>query len=126
MALVTLTLTSVEYDNSQKRIKVYGNVSVSPASGTYPVGGIAFDSVVLALPGVTTNSGVKYAQIQSAAGTGYIYQRIAATGKMMILQVPPTASLTTAAPLQEIPSGTDMHGVVNDTIQFKAEVLRNS
>ena len=126
MALCTLTLSSLEFDNSQKRIKIYGRINVTPASGAYPVGGIQFDSVLLAQPGVTTNSGVKYATMQSAAGTGYIYQRIASTGTMMILQVPPAGSLTTAAPLQEIPSGTDMHGVVNDVITFKAEVLRNS
>jgi hypothetical protein len=126
MALCTLTLSGVEYDNTQKRIMITGRVNVTPASGSYPVGGIQFDSVLLADPGVTTGSGVKRATFESVAGTGYIYQRIAATGTMMILQSPPSGSLTTAAPLQQIPSNTDMHGVVNDNIQFKAEVLRNS
>lgn len=126
MALCTLTVSGLLFDNTQKRQHIYGQINVTPASGSYPVGGIAFDSVLLANPEVFTNSGVKFTTIQSEAGTGYIYQRIAATGKMMILQVPPTGSLTTAAPLQEIPSGTDMHGVVNDTIKFHATVLRNS
>ena len=126
MALCTLTITNVQYDNTQKRQHIYGQINVTPANGSYPVGGIAFDSVLLALPGVTTNSGVKFTQIQSGAGSGYIYQRIPSTGKMMILQVPPSGSLTTAAPLQEIPSNTNMQGVVNDVIEFHATVFRNA
>lgn len=126
MALCTLTISSVQFDNTQKRQEIYGQINVTPANGTYPAGGITFDSVLLAVPGVTTNSGVKYTQIQSAAGSGYIYQRIPATGKMMILQLPPNGSLTTAAPMQEIPSSTNMQGVVNDTIEFKATVFRNA
>jgi len=126
MATVTLTITGVEFDNTQKREIVYGQINVTPSSAAYPVGGIPFDSVLLAISGVTTNSGVKYARIQSDSGSGYIYQRIPSTGKMMILQVPPNGSLTTAAPLQEIPSSTNMQGVVNDIIRFKAEVLRNA
>ncbi len=126
MALCTMTITNTAFDNTQKRIRIYGQIVVSPANGTYPVGGIPFDSVLLGVPGVNTNSGVKYTQIQSAAGSGYIYQRIPSTGKMMILQVPPNGSLTTAAPLQEIPSNTNMQGVCNDVIEFTATVLRNA
>ena len=126
MALVTLTVSKLAFDNTQKRQHIYGQINVSPANGSYPVGGISFDSVLLANSEVFTNSGVKFTQIQSAAGTGYIYQRIPSTGKMMILQVPPSGSLTTAAPLQEIPSNTNMQGVVNDIIEFHATVLRNS
>jgi len=121
-----MTITNTAFDNTQKRIRIYGQIVVSPANGTYPVGGIPFDSVLLGVPGVNTNSGVKYTQIQSAAGSGYIYQRIPSTGKMMILQVPPNGSLTTAAPLQEIPSNTNMQGVCNDVIEFTATVLRNA
>jgi len=88
MALCTLTITKVNFDNTQRRQHIYGQINVSPAAGAYPVGGIAFDSVLLATEGVETNSGVKYTEIQSAAGSGYIYQRIPSTGKMMILQVP--------------------------------------
>lgn len=126
MALCTLTISNVAIDNTQKRQEIYGQINVTPANGAYPVGGIPFDSVLLALPQVNTNSGVKFTIIQSAAGSGYIYQRIPSTGKMMILQVPPSGSLTTAAPLQEIPSGTNMQGIVNDVIEFKATVLRNA
>lgn len=126
MALCTLTISNVRFDNTQTRQHIFGQINVTPANGTYPVGGIPFDTILLAVPGVTTNSGVRFTVIQSATGTGYIYQRIPATGNMMILQVPPSGSLTTAAPLQQIPSSTDMHGVVNDVIEFHATVLRNS
>lgn len=126
MALCTLTLSNLRFDNTQTRQHIYGQINVTPATGTYPNGGIPFDSVLLAQAGVTTNSGVRFTEIQSTAGSGYIYQRIAATGSMMILQVPPSGSLTTAAPLQQIPSNTDMHGIVNDVIEFHATVLRNA
>lgn len=126
MANVTLTISNVRFDNTQTRQHIFGQINVTPANGTYPVGGIPFDSVLLAISGVATNSGVRLTIIQSATGSGYIYQRIPATGNMMILQVPPTASLTTAAPLQQIPSNTNMQGVVNDIIEFHATVLRNS
>lgn len=126
MALVAITLSNLRFDNTQTRQHIYGQITVAPANGTYPVGGIPFDSVLLAQPGVNTNSGVRFTQIQSSTPTGYIYQRNAVTGTMQILQVPPSGSLTTAAPLQEIPSNTDMHGVANDIIEFHATVLRNS
>ena len=113
-------------DNTQKKVIVSGNLVCGPAANTYAVGGIPLDAVLLALPQVNTNSGVLRVVLASNTGTGYVFQRIAATGKMMILQVPPSGSLTTAAPLQEIPTSTDMHGVANDTINFEAEFLRNA
>jgi hypothetical protein len=126
MALCTLTISNVQYDNTQKRQHIYGQITVTPATGVYPAGGIPFDSVLLALPGVTTNSGVKFTLIQSALGSGFIYQRIPSTGAMMILMVPPNGSLTTASPLQQIPSNYNMQGICNDTIEFHATVFRNS
>lgn len=126
MALCTLTLSNIRFDNTQTRQHIFGQINVTPANGTYPVGGIPFDSVLLSTPGVTTNSGIRFTVIQSATGSGYIYQRIPATGTMMILQVPPSGSLGTAAPLQQIPSSTNMQGVVNDIIEFHTTVLRNS
>jgi hypothetical protein len=127
MALATLTVKAgYLVDNTQKKIIINGFLLVATFGSTYPVGGIPLDSVLLALPEATTNSGVRRCIITSAAGSGYIYQRIASTGKMMILQVPVNGSLTTAAPLNEIPSGTNMQGIVNDTIDFEAELLRNA
>lgn len=117
-------------DNTQKRIHLYGQLVIS---GTvYPAGGIPLDSVLLALPGITTNAGVKFFQAQSEFGSGYIYQRVrpSATsdtgGVLMILQVPPNGSLTTAAPLQQVPSSINTQGIVNDYINFHCTFNRNS
>ena len=126
MANCTLTVTSLNFENCQKRQHIYGQINVTPVSGTYPSGGIPFDAVLLANPEVMTNSGVKYTQIQSAAGSGYIYQRIPSTGRMMILQVPVNGSLTTAAPLNQIPASTNMQGICQDVIEFHATVFRNT
>lgn len=127
MALGTLSVVAgYQVDNTQKRIHLYAQVRFSAAADVYPAGGVPLDSVLLALPEITTNSGVKYTEIQSATGSGYIYQRIPATGRMMILQVPPNGSLTTAAPLQQIPSSTNMQGVFNDVIELHATFIRNA
>jgi len=127
MALCTLSVAAgYVVDNTQKKITIDGVLVVSPASGTYPAGGIPLDFVLLAIPEATTNSGVLRCVMQSGLGSGYIYQRIPSTGTMMILQVPPNGSLTTAAPLQQIPSSLNMQGVANDTIGFKAEFKRNA
>lgn len=127
MALGTVTVAAgYQLDNTQKRIHLYCRLQFSSPTDTYPAGGIPLDSVLLALPEITTNSGVKFTSILSGGGTGYIYQRIPATGRMMILQVPPNGSLTTAAPLQQIGSSTNMQGVYNDTIDCHASFIRNA
>jgi hypothetical protein len=127
MALATLSVVgSAVFDNTQKRITMYVQLQLSSPSATYPVGGIPLDSVLLAVPGVATNSGVKWTDIRSDSGSGYIYVRIPTTGTMMILQVPPNGSLTTAAPLQQIPSSTNMQGIYNDNIACRATFLRNA
>lgn len=111
-------------DNTQRLVKIIGTIT---CTGTpYPVGGISLDSVLLAIPEVTTNSGVLRCTLQSKTGTGYIYQRIAATGNMMVLQVPPSGSLTTAAPLQQFDSAQNTQGINNDLIDFEAYFKRNS
>jgi hypothetical protein len=92
----------------------------------YPVGGLPLDSVLLALPESTTNSGVRRCILTSDVGSGYIWQRIPATGKMMGLQVPPTGSLTTAAPLQQLPSTVSDLTLQNEAINFQVEMLRNA
>lgn len=126
MALATLSIVNgtQQYDNTQKRITLYCQLQV--AGQTYPAGGIPLDAVLLADPGVTTNSGVKWTDIRSDSGSGYIYQRIPSTGNMMILQVPPNGSLTTAAPLQQIPSSLNLQGIINDVIACRATFLRNT
>jgi hypothetical protein len=68
-----------------------------------------------------------YVLAWSGIGSGYVYQYIPSTGRLMVLQVPPTGSLTTAAPLQQLPSSANsMSGVFNDVILFEARYLRSS
>ena len=110
-------------DNSQRLLRIQGNLKVVGSS--YIPGGLALDSVLLALPEATTNSGVRRCILTSLSGTGYIYQRLS-NGKMMILQVPVNGSLTTAAPLNEIPASTNLQGINNDVIDFEAEFIRNA
>lgn len=109
--------------NDQRFLRIQGTLKVTGAS--YVPGGLALDSVLLALPEATTNSGVRRCIITSLTGTGYIYQRLS-NGKMMILQVPVNGSLTTAAPLNEIPASTNLQGVNNDVLDFECEFLRNA
>lgn len=131
MSLCTISVaTGYKIDNTQKRIHLYCQLVV--AGTVYPVGGIPLDAALLALPEITTDSGVGYTDIHSDSGTGYIYQRIPNTalgvgqGTMMILQVPPNGSLTTGAPLQQIPSSLNMQGVINDIIACHATFTRNA
>lgn len=112
-------LTSID----QRMLRIQGTLKVVGTS--YVPGGLPLDSVLSALPEATTNSGVKRCIITSLTGTGYIYQRLS-NGKMMILQVPVNGSLTTAAPLNEIPASTNMQGINNDVLDFEAEFLRNA
>ena len=91
----------------------------------YEAGGVPLDAVLLALPEAQTNSGVLYCRMWDNSGQGYIFQRIPSTKTMMILQVPPSGSLTTAAPLQQLPSSTTLAGLFG-AIGFEAGFLRNA
>jgi hypothetical protein len=127
MALGTFTVVAgYQIDNTQKRIHLYCQLQFSAVGDVYPAGGVPLDAVLLALPEMTTNSGVKWTDIRSDSGSGYIYQRIPSTGRCMIMQIPPNGSLTTAAPLQQIPSNTNMQGVFFDNIACHATVIRNA
>lgn len=129
MALGTLSVTagSVVQTNDQRCQTFYGTLTVSAFADIYPAGGMALDSVLQAALLPTSNQAPLRVLIYSAKGSGYIYQRIASSGKLMILQVPPNGSLTTAAPLQELPSAANsLSGVFNDTIRFEATYLRNA
>ena len=91
MSLATLTVNAgYIVDNTQKFVIIHGSMVLG---GTvYEVGGVPLDSVLLALPEATTNSGVAWCILTDDTGSGYIFQRIKATGTMMILQVPPSGS----------------------------------
>lgn len=123
MALATLTLTNLPPTSIDRTDGiVFGKITFSAPTDIYPVGGFLFDSVFKQMEQVKSTSGKpRWVQVQSTAG--YIYQYIPATGKLMVLQVPPSGSLTTAAPLQEYPSAA-ISGIWADSVTFKAEYQR--
>lgn len=124
MAVAALTITSKHGSNDQKWEHYIGTLTVG--AGTYVPGGLALDSVLLAGLLPKSNSAPLRCLLWSTKGLGYIYQRIRSTGAMMILQVPLTGSLTTAAPLVEILAGSTLSLVQNDEIQFDAVYERNN
>lgn len=124
MPVAVLTITSKHGSNNQKWEEYLGTLTVG--AGTYVPGGLALDSVLLAGLSPKTNSAPLACLLWSTKGSGYIYQRIRATGNMMILQVPLTGSLTTAAPLVEVLAGSTLSQVQNDEIQFQAMYDRNN
>ncbi len=105
-----------------------GQLTVGPNTATYPAGGIPILAALIAALFPTTNDAKPhYVELHSTLGTGYIYTFIKSTGCMMVLEVPPTGSLTTASPLQELTSGTNsMSEVAADVIAFKIMWRRNA
>jgi hypothetical protein len=134
MALATLSVAPGSVaplgpiqSNDQRTQTFYGRLQVSGFSDTYPVGGMALDSVLQAALLPNTNQAPIRVILYSETGSGYIYQRIPSTGKLMVLQVPVNGSLTTAAPLNQLPSSLNsLSGVFNDVIGFEATYLRNA
>jgi hypothetical protein len=125
VAVITVNggLSGTIRTNDQRMERFIGTLSLGPAGATYVPGGIPLDSVLLATLSPTSNAAPKRVTCDSTTGSGYIYQRISSTGKLMILQVPLTGSLTTAAPLVEMLAGTV---VPNELINFVAEYFRNA
>lgn len=126
MALATFSIPSrgLRQDNTQTYQWFDGFLQLSAFADTYPVGGIPLLAVLKAacLP----TGPLKTLEVWSTAGSGYIYDYIDATGALMILQVPPSGSLTTAAPLQQLSSAANsLSGVFLDTIRFRARFVRN-
>lgn len=122
-ALLTVQLGNANPDNTQRREIWRGTILVG--SGTYSPGGLALDSALGAACLPKSNLPPERVLLMSKKGSGYIYQRIAATGNMMILQVPLTGSLATAAPLVELLAGSTLSAVQADQIDFVAEYTRN-
>jgi hypothetical protein len=124
MAVAVITVQGGVIQTQDQRIQRFmGKLNLGPIASTYVPGGIPLDSVLLAALLPTSNLPPVRVELFSDTGSGYIYQRVAATGKLMILQVPLTGSLTTAAPLVEMLAGTV---VPNENISFNAQYLRNS
>jgi hypothetical protein len=122
MANAVITVNAYTIDNTQRFTILSGSLSVGV--GNYPVGGLPLAAVLQALSGATGK--LASVLLWSDIASGYIYQFVKATGNLMVLQPPPTASLTTAAPLQQLNSGATLSAVQADTIHFEARFLRNS
>lgn len=125
MGVATLSVKpGFTQSNDQRTQTFWGTLLVSAPTDIYPVGGFVLDSVLAAACLPTSNTGLIGFQAQGS-GSGYIYQRIPSTGRLMVLQIPPNGSLTTAAPLQQYPS-QQVSGIFADTIGFEAVYLRNA
>jgi hypothetical protein len=118
-----LTIATYHGSNDQRFEEFIGTILVG--SGTYVPGGLALDSALQAALLPKTNSKPLAVLLWSNKGSGYIYQRIAATGNMMILQTPLSGSLTTAAPLSELLAGSTLSAVQADEIGFRVTYERN-
>lgn len=126
MALASFSVLSkgLRRDNTQTYEWYDGFLQLSAFGDTYPAGGIPILAALIAacLP----TGPLKTLEVWSTAGSGYIYDYIDATGCIMVLQVPPSGSLTTAAPLQQLSSAANsLSGVFQDTIRFRARFVRN-
>jgi hypothetical protein len=123
MALALAVQVGYTVTNDQRTETISGRMLIT-GTGNYPVGGLDIDSVIKAIPECTGT--ILRVICTSDVGSGYIWQRIQSTGKLMGLQVPPSGSLTTAAPLQQLPSTTDQVTLQNEAINFIATIRRNS
>ncbi len=123
-AALTIQLVGPNPDNTQKKEIFQGTILVG--SGTYSPGGLVLDAALQAACLPKSNSAPLRVILMSAKGSGYIYQRIAATGRMMVLQTPLSGSLTTAVPLSELLAGRTLSAVQADSLNFWAEYARNT
>jgi hypothetical protein len=122
--MLALTVqTGYTVTNDQRTETISGQMKIT-GTGQYPAGGFALDSVILAIPECTGT--IMRVIVQSDVASGYIWQRVPSTGKLEGLQVPPTGSLTTASPLQQLPSTVDNITLQNETLNFVATIKRNS
>lgn len=110
-------------DNWQHTQRFRFTITIS--DGIYPVGGIPIDAVLAKALNPTSNVGPRAIQAQSIKGSGFVYDYIRATGKLMVLVCPPAGSLTSQAPLQELNSDA-FHKVSLDQIQLTVEYNRNA
>ena len=120
--LPAITITEVVQDNWQRtqrfRCKlVFGD-------GIYPVGGIPINAALAAALFPTSNKGPRNVFAQSILGSGFVYDYIRSTGCLMVLLVPPSGSLTSQAPLQQLNSDA-FHKVSLDQLVLTVEYDRN-
>ena len=125
MATAVITVSGVTQTNDQTTQRFYGTLTIGKVGDSYIPGGLALDTALLAALLPNSNSAPIYTNIYGAQ-IGYIYQRIPSTGKLMILEVPPSGSLTTQAPLQELNAGNTLSAVQADSITFEVVYKRNT
>jgi hypothetical protein len=127
-AVVVNILPGFVQDNLQRTQMFTGELTVGPFGALYPEGGIPLYQALLAALFPTTNDQVPHSvELWSTKGSGYIYTYIKATGCMMILQVPPSGSLSTASPLQQLSDASNsLSGVFEDVIAFRVCWRRNA
>lgn len=116
-------------DNLQHSQLFTGELTIGPRDSTYPAetGGIPALAALVAALFPTTNANPHAVQLWSTTGSGYIYTYIKSTGNIQIFEVPPSGSLTTAAPLQELGSNSEsLSAVSTDIIQFAVWFRRNA
>jgi hypothetical protein len=124
--IITVNAAVVQ-DNTQRIQRFLGTLTIGPAGATYPAGGIPIQAVLAAALLPTSTLGPITLGLLSTLGTGYIYSYIPSTGKVQILEVPPSASLTTAGPLQQLGSGANsLSGVAADVIAFDVCYEKNT
>lgn len=126
--VITVNATFVE-DNTQRLQRFIGTLTIGPSGAIYPAetGGIPLASVLSAALSPSSTSNPKALYLTSTLGSGYIYQYIPSTQKMQIFLVPPSGSLTTAVPLQELNSNAgSLVGVAADVIAFDVYYERNT
>jgi hypothetical protein len=124
MAVAVLVIGGHEGTNDQRFERHVGTFTVG--AGTYVPGGLQLASVLQSTVFPKSNSNPFGVMMYSQTGSGYIYQYIKSTGCVMIMQVPLTGSLTTAAPLVEVLAGSNLSQVQNDVIFFEAIYRRNT
>lgn len=127
-AVVVNILPGYVQDNLQRSVLYTGELTIGPFGALYPEGGIPLYQALLAALMPTTNDQVPHsAEFWSTKGTGYIFTYIKATGCLMVLQVPPSGSLTTAGPLQQLSDATNsLSEVSQDVIGFRITWRRNA
>lgn len=130
MALSTVTPKVYAHpmgiDNTQRRIKVSGTLTISPSPGTYATGGLAivwtFTDLLTgsAILLNTTSTAPIMAYVTSVSGSGYDYAWNKVTNKLQIF----TTGTATQAAKAELTAAAVPAAVSSDVIEFDAEFVR--
>lgn len=115
-------------DNTARFQRFVGTLTIGPSGATYPAetGGIPIEAAFAAAFSPDSSSGPVEVTLYTTLASGYVYTYLPTTGKLQILVVPPTGSLTTSSPLQQLGSNSgSLSQVANDVIGFDVTYERN-